>query len=134
MNNILNPEKPAKKSNRGGPRPGAGRPKGSYSSPTRQALLDAERRQREAMLTLRELAGQHTADAVAILAGIAKDVQTPAAARVAAIREILDRAHGKAAQSVEVTQKRDAAEYSDADLYAIAGLPTPSPKISENLH
>jgi hypothetical protein len=37
-----------------------------------------------------------------------------------AAQEILNRAYGKPTQAVDVTQKRELADYSDAELYAIA--------------
>ena len=84
-------------------------------SPARQRQIAAE-------ANLRQLASQHTAKAVRTLVELIDSKETPPAAKVAAVRELLDRAHGKPAQSVEIRQNRDASEYSDADLYAIAGL------------
>ncbi len=90
---------PAKISRRGGPRPnsggarpGAGRPKGSVSE-TRKAEIKAEAQ-------LKDLARQHTAEAVTTLVSLMQSTSTPPAARVAAIKEILDRGHGKATQVV----------------------------------
>jgi hypothetical protein len=83
---------------RGGARPGAGRPKGSFSE-ARQAQLRAE-------ATLRELAAQHTPEAVRTLVEIMQDEATPAAARVSAIRELLDRAHGKPTVTVAGDEER----------------------------
>lgn len=79
-------------SGRGGIRPGSGRPKGSVSE-ARKAQLKAE-------ATLRELAAEHTEDALQTLVSLYKDTATPPAARVAAIKEILDRGHGKPPQTV----------------------------------
>jgi hypothetical protein len=83
------------KSSHGGPRPNSGRPKGSVSEETK--------RLKEAEATLKELATQHVPEAVSILAKMFKDEGTPAAARVAAIKEIMDRAYGKAPQAVELS-------------------------------
>jgi hypothetical protein len=83
---------------RGGARPGAGRPKGSLSE-VRQAQLRAE-------ATLRELAAQHTPEAIRTLVEMMQDQATPAAARVSAIRELLDRAHGKPAQTIVGDEER----------------------------
>lgn len=88
VENQTKSEKPKK--GRGGPRPGSGRPKGS--------ITEARRAQLKAEATLKELAAQHTPEAVKTLVALFKDSETPAAARVAAIKELLDRAHGKATQ------------------------------------
>jgi hypothetical protein len=45
---------------------------------------------------VRAAARQHTADAIKMLAAIMGDGKAPAAARIAAARELLDRAWGKA--------------------------------------
>lgn len=87
------------KSGHGGPRPNSGRPKGSVSEETK--------RLKAAEATLKELATQHVPEAVAILAQMFKDEATPAAARVAAIKEIMDRAYGKAPQAVELSGNPD---------------------------
>jgi len=49
-----------------------------------------------------------------------KERRAPAAARVSAAIALLDRGWGKPEQSLEVTNKRDIREYSDAELLAIA--------------
>lgn len=49
---------------------------------------------------LREFAGRYTIEAVKGLHAIARDKKVPAAARVGAWREILDRAVGKAPQAL----------------------------------
>lgn len=51
---------------------------------------------------VRELAQKYGPDAVEALASIFKDEKQPAAARVSAAKEILDRAYGKAPQPVAV--------------------------------
>ena len=77
---INNPSAPKKiKSGRGGYRKGAGRKRGSVSEATKL------RKQVEARL--KELAAQHTPEAVETLVSIFKSSKTPAAARVAAIKE-----------------------------------------------
>lgn len=70
---------------RGGKRPGAGRKKGAINK------VGAD---------LRELAQTYTQSAVAELARIALEGSTDQA-RVSAIKELLDRGHGKATQSLE---------------------------------
>lgn len=57
----------------------------------------------KATAALREVAGQYTEAAVLTLAEIMQDSEQPAAARVSAASGLLDRAHGKPAQSVDVT-------------------------------
>lgn len=72
---------------RGGPRPGAGRRKGTPNKATAD---------------VKEAASVYSADAVATLAQIMQDPEHPAAARVSAANALLDRAHGKPKQSVDV--------------------------------
>ncbi len=72
---------------RGGARPGAGRRKGTPNKATAD---------------VKEAASVYTSDAVAILAQIMQDPEHPAAARVSAANALLDRAHGKPKQSMEV--------------------------------
>lgn len=50
----------------------------------------------KATASIRDLARQYTADALNALTGVLADASEPAAARVAAAKEILDRAYGKA--------------------------------------
>jgi hypothetical protein len=76
-------------SKRGGPRKGAGRPKGGVSRATRTQKA-----------TLSELARAHTAAALQVLVDVAKK-GTSESARVAAANAILDRAYGKPTQSHE---------------------------------
>lgn len=84
--------------NSGGARPGAGRPKGSLSE-ARKAELKAE-------ATLKELARQHTSEAIRTLVEMMQDAGAPPAARVAAVKEILDRGHGKAVQTIAGDEER----------------------------
>jgi len=60
-----------------------GRPKGAISKVT---------------YDVRMIAQEYTVDAVKLLWAIANKPKTPAVAKILAIREILDRAHGKSAQ------------------------------------
>lgn len=77
------------KPTKGGRREGAGRPKGS---------------QNKATAAIKEIAGQYTEQAVnALVSILAGGEGIPAAAQVAAAKELLDRAHGKPSQSVDVT-------------------------------
>jgi hypothetical protein len=81
---------------RGGKRPGAGRPNGAANKIAHD---------------VRALARDYSGDAIvelAKLAGLVPD-HPPAQseqARIAALKELLDRGHGKAPQSVDVTVAR----------------------------
>ena len=70
---------------RGGKREGAGRPPGVPNKATAE---------------IKDLARQYTGDALTTLAGIMKSDEQPAAARVSACKELLDRAYGKAPQAL----------------------------------
>ena len=60
--------------------------------------------QNKATAAIKEIAGQYTEQAVKTLVGILKGGEgIPPAAQVAAAKELLDRAHGKPGQSVDVT-------------------------------
>ena len=72
---------------------GQGRPKGALNLATR---------------SVRELAGHFSNGAIKVLAQILLDPLAPPAAKVAAAREILDRAHGKPSATATVTLKKDA--------------------------
>lgn len=72
---------------RGGSRPGAGRKAGVPNKINRQ---------------IKDLAGQHDELAIQTLADIAANAETAAAARVSAAIALLDRAHGKPSQAVQV--------------------------------
>lgn len=82
----------------GGRRPGAGRPPGARNNATLAREAGAE--------SVAKLVRVHTAEALAVLVAVANDADEPGRARVAAASAILDRAHGKPAQSkhVEVEQ------------------------------
>lgn len=71
---------------RGGKRDGAGRPKGAVSKVTAD---------------IREAAQEYSAQALQVLVNVATAGESEAA-RVAAANAILDRAHGKPKQSVDV--------------------------------
>lgn len=75
----------SKKSSHGGKREGAGRKAGKLSA---------------AKLELRDLAKEHAPDMIAQLVDIAKNSSSDSA-KVAAIKEVLDRAYGKAPQAIE---------------------------------
>jgi hypothetical protein len=74
-----------KKSNRGGPRPGSGRPPGAHNKATAD---------------IRALAQDHSPRAITELARIMLNSESDTA-RVAAIKEMLDRAYGKSVQAVQ---------------------------------
>ncbi len=81
--------KVAKKSNRGsapGERRG-GRAKGTPNKAT---------------AAVKEIAGQYTEEAIETLVKVMKDDEAPHPARVSAANALLDRAHGKPGQSVDV--------------------------------
>lgn len=78
-----NPQKPK----RGGARPGAGRKKGSPNKTTAEVAA---------------LAQEYGAQAIEKLWSIA-DTSESDAAKVSAIKELLDRAYGKSKQSVDAT-------------------------------
>lgn len=71
---------------KGGKRPGAGRPKGKPNAVTAD---------------VREAAQQYGLAALATLAEIFSDTEAPHAARVAASKEMLDRAYGRSTQAIE---------------------------------
>jgi hypothetical protein len=67
---------------------------------------------------VQDLARQHTANALEVLLVIMNDPDAPAAARVSAAAQLLDRGHGKPAQrsDVNLTNDIDPNELSDAAL------------------
>lgn len=83
----------------GGARPGAGRPKGVPNKVNQD---------------LRAMAQKYTSDALNALVSIVNDEKHPG--RVQAAKELLDRAHGKASQHVEL----DADIKSDVMVTAIS--------------
>ncbi|NQE62942.1 hypothetical protein [Caulobacter sp. RHG1] len=72
---------------RGGKRSGAGRPKGAANKATAD---------------IKEAAGEYSDAALKVLVRVMGDSTAPAAAQVAAANAILDRAHGKPKQSLDV--------------------------------
>jgi len=77
---------------RGGKREGAGRPKGAVNKATAD---------------IREAAQQYTDQALAVLVEVMTTGDS-AAARVAAANSVLDRAHGKPGQTVDIDAKLNA--------------------------
>jgi Family of unknown function (DUF5681) len=69
---------------------------------------------------VQELARQHSAEAIETLAAIMKDPKAPPAARVLASNSILDRAYGKAPQTLNANvASRPVRDMTDAELLAI---------------
>lgn len=89
---------------RGGKREGAGRPKGAVSKATADIKAAASEYSQSALTTLAEIMG---------------NAQSPAAARVAAANAILDRAHGKPKQSVELEGEVDVNQTVTAVEYVV---------------
>lgn len=56
----------------------------------------------KATASVKQIASEYTESAVSTLASIMTDSEQPAIARISAARELLDRAHGRPTQSVEV--------------------------------
>ena len=56
----------------------------------------------KATASVKQIASEYTESAVSTLASIMTDSEQPAIARISAAREVLDRAHGKPAQFVEI--------------------------------
>jgi hypothetical protein len=73
--------------NTGGERPGAGRPPGAANKIT---------------APVREAAQVYTAEAIETLASVMRDPKAPAVARIGACNAILDRAHGKPTQAIDM--------------------------------
>ena len=67
---------------------GQGRPRGALNRATK---------------SVRELAGKHSPAAINTLVGIMDDITAPPASRVAAAKELLDRAHGRPSASVSIS-------------------------------
>ena len=72
--------------------------------------------------TVRDLAREHTADALLTLAAIMKDPNEPAAARVAAAQAILDRACGRPIQGQVVMALESEKMDSDVRSWTTADL------------
>jgi hypothetical protein len=93
---------------RGGKRPGAGRPAGVPNKITKE---------------VKEIAQEFGEEAVGTLVSIMRSGEFPPAARVAASKEILDRAYGKSVQHTELTGKDGSPVFSpmsEASLDALA--------------
>ena len=56
----------------------------------------------KATASIKEIAGQYTESALETLVVVMQDDTAPHSARISAAREVLDRAHGKPAQFVEI--------------------------------
>jgi hypothetical protein len=54
----------------------------------------------KATAEIKDLAREHSVEAVSTLAALMRNHEVPPAARVAAARELLDRGHGKAPQAI----------------------------------
>jgi len=92
---------------RGGARPGAGRPPGAPNKATRE---------------LKSLARQYTDEAILALADVVRDADAPPIARVKAAEALLDRGHGRPTQHIEA-KISPLEELSDDELTAgIAAL------------
>ena len=78
----------------------------------------------KATRTVKEVAAEYTESAIKTLADIMQDVEQPSAVRISAARELLDRAHGRPTQSVEVdasvSNRRMDLSLIDAELEAAA--------------
>ena len=89
---------------------------------------------------VKELARQHTAEAISLLSRIMNDPKEPAAARVRAAEALLDRGWGRPAQQIsgEFNLNRDVRDYSTAELLAFLashpGSGQDEPTESESLH
>lgn len=66
-----------------------------------------------------ELCAPLVPDAVAVLEEVMRDAAAPAAARIAAAEKVIARAEGATPQRVEITDNRDLATLTDAELEAI---------------
>lgn len=71
----------------------------------------------KATADVKALAQQYTEGALKELARLALGAESETA-RVAAIKEILDRGHGKSREHVTVRDERDLSKWTDADLKA----------------
>lgn len=92
---------------------GAGKPfaKGQSGNPGGRPKLPAE---------LRERAQAVTADMLDVLIALARDPVQSGAVRVSAANSVLDRGHGRPVATVTVGAKHSLADYSTAELLALA--------------
>lgn len=88
--------------------------KGQSGNPGGRPKLPAE------IVDVREQAKALTVDAINTLSEVMRSKDAPPSARVTAANALLDRGWGKSEASVTVTTKRDASEYTDDELAAIA--------------
>lgn len=75
----------------GGKRPGSGRKRGTPNKAT---------------VELKQLAGEYTEEAIQVFVDVMRDPEAPVAVRVAAADKLLDRGHGRPAQSVELANTK----------------------------
>lgn len=72
----------------------------------------------KASIDIRSLARSHTKTAISTLAGIMREPDSPAAARVAAAIALLDRGWGRPQQTMEMTVRKIAASELADDVLA----------------
>ena len=85
---------------KGGKREGAGRKIGSPNTAT---------------AAIRALAGEHANDAISMLAELMKNDDTPAAARISAAKELLERGYGKSGSYAALELKTPLSELGSKD-------------------
>lgn len=78
--------------------------------------LPANTKKRTALKHVKDLARQHTVEAVDTLVKIMKDKKAPAAARVSAAGVILDRGFGRAPAIVEINPDKEPHEFTNVEL------------------
>jgi hypothetical protein len=83
--------------------------KGQSGNPSGRARIVGE---------IRELARAHAGEAFKVVCELLQSADKRV--RMVAAQEILNRAYGKPTQAVDVVHKREPADFSDAELYAIA--------------
>lgn len=98
---------------RGGARSGAGRPKGAVNKATAD---------------IKEAASEYSDAALKVLVRVMNDKEAPAAAQVAAANAVLDRAHGKPKQALDV----DAKGLGPVSVTYVANGPAPGPASDED--
>lgn len=142
---------------RGGARPGAGRKKrtdkpreaaGSSvaglnaaveKTVSRDGLNRSGRKPgvpNKATQSLKALAQQYTEEAVEGLVSLARAMLTPAAVKVSAWREVIDRGHGKPKEfhDITLTEKPDLSKLTDQELAVLEQLVTKATPPSEAVH
>lgn len=73
----------------------------------------------KAPIDIRSLARTYTDQAIKTLARVMNDPDAPHAAKVAASNSLLDRGWGKAEAKLTIDHKRDASDYTRADIEAL---------------